>query len=74
MSYGITAPADLLSKVRSLVEERGVNQAAETLGIGRESTARIAAGLGVRRGTLAIVRDKLAKKPAKKAKPGKARG
>ena len=55
MALGTPPSSTVKSAVRACVEERGVSHAAIFLGIGREATARIAAGLGVRRGTLALV-------------------
>lgn len=59
MSFGIVAPENVQTRVRSLVDRVGVGKAADELGVGREATARIAAGLGVRRGTLSLVEQSL---------------
>ena len=65
MSFGI-APDDVVrTGVRALVDSVGVGQAAVVLGIGREATARIAAGLGVRRGTLLLAERSLKKQNGK---------
>lgn len=51
----IVAPPDLVARVRALDQEHGTVKAAALLGVGRETLARILAGLGVRRGSLALV-------------------
>lgn len=61
MSVGVSPPSDIKSAVRDHIAEYGVTEGAVKLGIGREATARIAAGLGVRRGTLALVEQALKK-------------
>jgi hypothetical protein len=65
MSIGIEPSVKVQDAVRDCVAERGVTHAAEYLGIGREATARIVAGLGVRRGTLALVEKALKLSPAR---------
>lgn len=57
---GITPSPSIKNAVRAIVDERGVAKAAAMLGIGREATTRIAAGVGVRQGTLALVERALA--------------
>lgn len=64
MSFGVKPSAAISSRVRALVRELGVSAAAEKLGIGREAASRIAAGFGVRRGTLALAAQKLAETPS----------
>lgn len=56
----ILPPIPLQAAVRALVEDIGTPQAAVALGISNETVARIAAGLGVRRGTVLLVRKALA--------------
>lgn len=66
MSAGLRPSASLRSGVRGLIDELGgVSLASETLGIGREATARIAAGLGVRRGTMLLAEQALSKRTKK---------
>lgn len=67
MSFGIAPNESVKSGVRALVDSMGVGQAAVELGIGREATARIAAGLGVRRGTLLLAERSLRKRIEKRA-------
>lgn len=63
MASGVIPSKETSSSVRALVSELGVTAASERLGIGREATSRIAAGFGVRRGTLFLAMKKLAIKP-----------
>lgn len=65
-STGVRASPALRSDVRSLIEEIGVNETSKALGIGREAVARIAAGFGVRRGTLFLA-EKSLKERAKRS-------
>lgn len=51
----------LQRRVVILIEEFGTVRAAALLEISRESIARIAGGLGVRRGTLLIAEQEIAK-------------
>lgn len=46
-------------RVRSLVDRVGVNKASKMLGLGKEPTVRIVAGLDVRAGTLALAERSL---------------
>lgn len=50
-----TAPAELRDRVRALLEARGEVETVDLLGVSRHTLTRLLAGLGVRRGTLAIV-------------------
>lgn len=47
------------SKIAKIVAESGERRAAEALHISRQTLARILAGLEVRRGTAALVRERL---------------
>ena len=47
------------ARVRRLVDELGVVAAAKALGLGHTTITRLANGLDVRAGTLALVREKL---------------
>ena len=72
MSEGIRPTSSLRADVNALIRELvGVNKAAIALGIGREATARIAAGLGVRRGTMNLAEQALKKRGSKTGKVGK---
>lgn len=53
-------PADLSTRARALAERHGTARAAKALGISSESLARLCAGLGVRPGTVALVRERIA--------------
>lgn len=62
MAAGLRPSPALRSGVRALIAELGgVSPASEVLGIGREATVRIAAGMGVRRGTMALAEQGLKK-------------
>jgi hypothetical protein len=52
---GVEAPPLLRARVVQLVAAVGSSDAAKQLGIGLEALARVAGGLGVRRGTIALV-------------------
>lgn len=56
----VASPA-LVARVRALDREHGTARAAALLGVGRETIARLLAGLGVRRGTIALVEAALEK-------------
>jgi len=49
------APPALVALLRALDADVGTKRAADILGISRESFARLVGGLGVRRGTVALV-------------------
>lgn len=69
MSEGLRPSSSLRSEVKALIDELGgVNTASLELGIGREATARIAAGLGVRRGTMLLAEQALKKRADKAAR------
>lgn len=59
MAFGVKPDRELSSAVKSLVDEIGVQEAATLLGIGREATSRLAGGIGVRQGTLALATKRL---------------
>ena len=65
MAFGIKPSEELSAQVKSLVEERGVCETAALLGIGREAASRLAAGFGVRKGTLALATKKLAQESSR---------
>jgi hypothetical protein len=44
------------------IAEVGLATAADELGVGRESLLRLIAGVAIQRGTLALIREQLAKK------------
>ena len=74
MSEGIQPTAALRDNVKALISELGgVNTAATALGIGREAAARIAAGLGVRRGTIALAMRAIEKRSATKKRRKKSK-
>lgn len=56
---GIPLESDVLDRLRKFVNEKGDKIAAEILGIGRISVVRAAAGLGLRRGTVFVIKTKL---------------
>jgi hypothetical protein len=58
---GVPAPEDLRGLVRALVERVGEPLAVERLGLSRIALARLLAGLPIRRGTIALAREGLAK-------------
>ncbi len=57
-----TAVADLLARV-------GIQRTARTLGVSREALARVAAGVTVRPGTLALIRQRLSETKAAEDEP-----
>ena len=57
-NQGKPAPDAHREAVRKLVEELGESGAADRLDIDRNSLARIVSGFGLRRGTLALLREK----------------
>jgi hypothetical protein len=59
-ALGVEAPADLRVWLAQLVERDGTAATAKKIGISREAVARIIAGLGVRLGTIALLREKAA--------------
>jgi hypothetical protein len=65
-TLGVRPPDALRQAVVRLEHERGSTAAARELGISRESLARIVAGLGVRAGTIALVRERLAPKKGRR--------
>ncbi|MCC6902799.1 MAG: hypothetical protein IT377_27755 [Polyangiaceae bacterium] len=58
------APPDITERTRAFVDAFGVERAARTLGVGRETVLRLAGGLPVRRGSIALVRESLAARDA----------
>jgi hypothetical protein len=58
-SLSAPVPSEITTYVRALVADLGLVTASQVLNIGREATARIMAGLGVRRGTLALAEQSL---------------
>jgi hypothetical protein len=59
MAKSVRPTRDEQKKVAQLIEEQGIVKAAETVGLARETLMRVAAGLGVQPGTMALVREKL---------------
>jgi len=57
-ALGVGPPADVRVWLAQLVEARGTATVARELGLSREVVARVIAGLGVRPGTLALLREK----------------
>ena len=49
------APPELVARVRALDREHGTSKAAALVGVSRETFARLVGGLGVRKGTIALV-------------------
>lgn len=64
MKDGDVASEPVRRAVRQLIDAVGTAKAAKTLGLGRETLARVVAGLVVRRGTLSLLRERLATKGA----------
>lgn len=60
-----TAPPEIAAEVRLLVETEGVSRTREILGIAKEPIVRIAAGLPVQPGTVALAALALEKRAAK---------
>lgn len=57
---GVPLNEEAQTRLRDLIRERGENAVSEFLEIGRIAVARAAAGLGLKKGTLAVIRMKLA--------------
>ena len=53
------APADIIRKLRAMVDELGEVETAEKLKISRQTIARALAGLNIQQGTQALLREKL---------------
>jgi hypothetical protein len=49
----------VIDELRVLVEQRGLAQASLDIGVNREAILRVLAGVGVRAGTLALLRERL---------------
>jgi len=62
MAHQTPPPPDpsLSAAVATLIERRGMVPAARALGLGRETAARIAAGLPVRAGSAALAAQRIA--------------
>ena len=59
-SVGVTPPPDMVAVVQRLLEECDTQRAvAERLGVSLASLTRLQAGLPVRAGTIALVRERL---------------
>lgn len=58
-SGGVVPSADVARRVQTLLNEHGVNKAAELLGCGREVAVRVAARQPVRRGSLLLCEKNL---------------
>ncbi len=56
---GVKPSPEEQRKASRLIDEKGIVEAAETVGCARETLMRVAAGLPVNRGTLALVREKI---------------
>jgi len=55
----IVAPREIQDRVKKLIDRDGVGHVAEKLGISKESVLRVASGMPVRAGTIALVEQKL---------------
>jgi hypothetical protein len=55
----VTASDEIVSRVALQARRLGDSRAARELGVGREALARVIAGLPVRAGTLAMIRERL---------------
>jgi hypothetical protein len=51
--------SDLASRVRALIDNRGTSGASVALGLSRETVVRLASGLPVHRGSLALAVQRL---------------
>ena len=58
----VVAPKELQERVKKLIEKEGAVGASKELGVSRESIARIAGGIPVRAGTIALVTQKFSEK------------
>jgi hypothetical protein len=58
-ALGVIPPEPVQAAVRALIQSAGEREAGEKLTLDRTTLARVAAGLGVRKGTLALVRERL---------------
>ena len=58
--YGVRPTAETQLEVARLVNEFGIHGAAQRLGVGQNSTARLAVGAAVLKATLALVDERLA--------------
>jgi hypothetical protein len=56
---GVMPPADLATKARELVLRVGLRAACERTGLAKEAITRLAAGLPMRRGSIALAREGL---------------
>lgn len=53
------APKDVQSRVAAYINEHGIIDAAKFFGLSRETIAKVAAGVNVNAGTVALVKEKL---------------
>ncbi len=60
------APPSVRAEVKRLVEKDGDKAAAESIGIGTATVARVLAGLDVSPGTLALLRERFSEQDAKR--------
>jgi hypothetical protein len=60
-AQGEAAPQDVRDAITALLAAHGEAATVDRLGVDRQTFARVLAGLPVRRGTLALVRESLAK-------------
>lgn len=58
-SRGVIAPKDVRDAVARTINEHGIVEAAKKLGLARETLAKVAGGVVVAPGTIALVREKL---------------
>jgi hypothetical protein len=56
---GIPLDDNLLAQLRAFVHERGVEQTAKLFDLGQISIVRAIGGLGLRRGTVFVIKTKL---------------
>lgn len=59
MQQANTIPKNDRTRIRALISARGESAVARDLGLSRQSLARAIAGLEVRRGTAALIRERL---------------
>jgi hypothetical protein len=57
---GISPSKELVAAVANLIKKEGMAKAVKRLGISREAASRVAAGLNVRPGTIALAEKNLA--------------
>lgn len=60
-SRGQVAPVEMRRAVAKCINKSGIVEAARVIGIARETLAKVAGGVAVTPGTIALVRERLQK-------------